>query len=214
MSAAFIALLGLAAVMSPAVAAPVPQASADVTVPVSPTPPMGWSSWSALREGSGLTQDGIKAQARAMHDKLRRYGYRYINPDSGWSDHLDAYGRSAWDTSRFPDGIPAFAAPGSLETGRQTTVTTDFTNWGTTAATDVRVALPVAKGWTAAPVPPASFASVATGATVRVTSVLLDAPAQAPFHTFGSTPEPANFSQTGHALGILAAGGDVYGSKK
>ncbi|MGH1555860.1 hypothetical protein ACRAWF_40595 [Streptomyces sp. L7] len=37
----------------------------DVAAPVSPTPPMGWSSWSALREGSGLTQDGIKAQARS-----------------------------------------------------------------------------------------------------------------------------------------------------
>jgi hypothetical protein len=71
---------------------------------------MGWSSWSALREGSSLTEDGIKAQARVMHDKLQRYGYRYINIDAGWSDHLDAYGRDAWDSTRFPDGIPALAA--------------------------------------------------------------------------------------------------------
>jgi len=70
---------------------------------------MGWSSWSALREGGGLTQDGIKAQARVMHDKLWRYGYRYINIDACWSDHLDAYGRNAWDTTRFPDGIPALS---------------------------------------------------------------------------------------------------------
>ncbi|MGH1555861.1 glycoside hydrolase family 27 protein [Streptomyces sp. L7] len=46
-----------------------------------------------------------------MHDKLRRYGYRYINIDAGWSDHLDTCaGRNAWDTARFPDGIPALAA--------------------------------------------------------------------------------------------------------
>ncbi|MEV0404376.1 NEW3 domain-containing protein [Actinoallomurus sp. NPDC050550] len=101
--------LGLAAGMSPAMAAP-PEAPADATAPVSPTPPMGWSSWSALREGSGLTQNGIKAQARVMHDKLQQYGYRYINIDAGWSDHLDAYGRDAWDATRFPDGIPALAA--------------------------------------------------------------------------------------------------------
>ncbi|MFJ9909350.1 NEW3 domain-containing protein [Streptomyces sp. NPDC101152] len=101
---------GLAAGMSPAVAAPAPEAPTDTIAPVSSTPPMGWSSWSALREGSNLTQDGIEAQARVMHDKLRKYGYRYVNIDAGWSDHLDAYGRDAWDTTRFPDGIPALAA--------------------------------------------------------------------------------------------------------
>ncbi|SEC43541.1 Alpha galactosidase A [Streptomyces sp. 3213] len=103
-------LLGFAAGTSSAVAAPAAVVPRDVAAPVSSTPPMGWSSWSALREGSGLTQDGIKAQARVMHDKLRRYGYRYINIDAGWSDHLDAYGRNTWDTTRFPDGIPALAA--------------------------------------------------------------------------------------------------------
>ena len=102
--------LGLAAGMSSAVAAPAPEAPTDTTAPISPTPPMGWSSWSSLREGSSLTQDGIKAQAQVMHDKLQQYGYRYINIDAGWSDHLDAYGRDAWDTARFPDGIPALAA--------------------------------------------------------------------------------------------------------
>jgi hypothetical protein len=102
--------LGLAGGMSPAAAAPAPEAPTDTAAPISSTPPMGWSSWSALREGSSLTQDGIKAQARVMHDKLQQYGYRYINIDAGWSDHLDAYGRNAWDTARFPDGIPALAA--------------------------------------------------------------------------------------------------------
>ncbi|MFJ9634818.1 NEW3 domain-containing protein [Streptomyces sp. NPDC101175] len=103
-------LLGLASGTSPATAVPAPGASTDPSASNSATPPMGWSSWSALREGGDLTQDGIKAQARVMHDELRRYGYRYINIDAGWSDHLDAYGRAAWNTTRFPDGIPALAA--------------------------------------------------------------------------------------------------------
>jgi Alpha galactosidase A/NPCBM-associated, NEW3 domain of alpha-galactosidase/Alpha galactosidase C-terminal beta sandwich domain len=102
-------ILGLSAGISPAVASPPPEPSPGTPAPATSTPPMGWSSWSALREGSGLTEDGIKAQARVMHDKLQQYGYRYINIDAGWSDHLDAYGRDTWDTTRFPDGIPALA---------------------------------------------------------------------------------------------------------
>ena len=102
--------LGLAVGVSPAMASPPPEDPPGATTGVPSTPPMGWSSWSALREGGSLTQDGIKAQARVMHDKLQRYGYRYINIDAGWSDHLDAYGRDAWDTTRFPDGLPALAA--------------------------------------------------------------------------------------------------------
>lgn len=74
---------------------------------VAATPPMGWSSWSALRES--FNEDTIKAEAQVMHDKLSSHGYRYVNIDAGWSDHLDAYGRDAWDTSKFPDGIPALA---------------------------------------------------------------------------------------------------------
>jgi hypothetical protein len=69
---------------------------------------MGWSSWSAIR--SHPTEAVIEAEALAMHDSLQQYGYRYINIDAGWSDHLDAYGRWAWNTTRFPDGIPAVAS--------------------------------------------------------------------------------------------------------
>ncbi|MEU9479523.1 NEW3 domain-containing protein [Streptomyces sp. NPDC048191] len=101
--------LGLATGVSPAVASPPPTTPPDATATASSTPPMGWSSWSALREGSTLTEDGIKAQARVMHDKLQRYGYQYVNIDAGWSDHLDAYGRDTWDTTRFPHGIPVLA---------------------------------------------------------------------------------------------------------
>ncbi|SEG87195.1 Alpha galactosidase A [Actinacidiphila yanglinensis] len=102
--------LGLGAGIPPAVASPSPGTAQDAAAVASATPPMGWSSWSALREGSSLTEDGIEAQARVLHDKLQQYGYQYINIDAGWSDHLDAYGRDTWDTTRFPDGIPALAA--------------------------------------------------------------------------------------------------------
>jgi alpha-galactosidase len=71
-------------------------------------PIMGWSSWSFLR-GPG-NEASILAQAAAMHTNLESHGYRYINLDAGWSDHVDAYGRDTWDTSLFPHGIPALAA--------------------------------------------------------------------------------------------------------
>ncbi|WP_328323067.1 MULTISPECIES: glycoside hydrolase family 27 protein [unclassified Streptomyces] len=72
------------------------------------TPPMGWSSWSFLR--SKPTEQNIEAQGQAMHDSgLEAHGYQYVNIDAGWSDHLDAYGRDAWNPSSFPGGIPAVA---------------------------------------------------------------------------------------------------------
>lgn len=76
-------------------------------ISTSPTPPMGWSSWSAIR--GHPTEANIEAQALAMHQNLQRYGYDYVNIDAGWSDHLDAYGRWAWNTTAFPDGVPAVA---------------------------------------------------------------------------------------------------------
>ncbi|WP_329125457.1 NEW3 domain-containing protein [Streptomyces sp. NBC_01465] len=102
--------LGLAAGMSPAPAGARTTDVAASPATVSPTPPMGWSSWSALREGSDLTEAGIRAEADALHSKLQKYGYSYINIDAGWSDHLDAYGRWAWDTTRFPHGGAALAS--------------------------------------------------------------------------------------------------------
>jgi alpha-galactosidase len=83
-----------------------------VTPPVShqesPAPPLGWSSWSSLREN--ISAPIIEAQALAMHQSLQRYGYQYVNIDAGWSDHVDADGRDAADATKFPDGISAVAA--------------------------------------------------------------------------------------------------------
>lgn len=70
-------------------------------------PPMGWSSWSSLR--GNISEAAIEAQADVMHSTLQRYGYQYVNIDAGWSDHLDGYGRDAWDPAKFPRGIAPVA---------------------------------------------------------------------------------------------------------
>ena len=74
---------------------------------VAARPPMGWSSWSALR--GHIDEATIEAEATAMHDSLRRHGYVYVNIDSGWTDHSDDFGRATWDAIKFPHGIPAVA---------------------------------------------------------------------------------------------------------
>jgi len=70
-------------------------------------PPMGWSSWSSFH--GNISEALIESQATAMHTSLQKYGYEYVNIDAGWSDHVDANGRNAWNTTKFPDGIPAVA---------------------------------------------------------------------------------------------------------
>jgi alpha-galactosidase len=66
-------------------------------------PIMGWSSWSFYREGA--TQSTILAQADAMHANLEKYGYTYLNIDSGWDNGYDAYGRPEANSSKYPNGI-------------------------------------------------------------------------------------------------------------
>jgi hypothetical protein len=79
------------------------------------TPFLGWSSWSLTGSHTGygktwLTATDIEAQSDAMHQKLQRYGYSYINIDAEWylqtstgAFATDAYGRWTPDTTRFPD---------------------------------------------------------------------------------------------------------------
>ncbi|MFJ2959602.1 glycoside hydrolase family 27 protein [Streptomyces sp. NPDC087270] len=86
-----------------------PPAAHPPAVRTAAVPPMGWSSWSFIR--SKPTARNIEAQGLAMHTSgLQAHGYRYVNIDAGWSDHLDDYGRWAWNTTSFPDGIPAVAS--------------------------------------------------------------------------------------------------------
>ena len=74
---------------------------------VPPQPPMGWSSWSSLR--GSISAAKIEAQALSMHQNLQRYGYQYVNVDAGWNSGVDANGRPATDTAKFPDGMAAVA---------------------------------------------------------------------------------------------------------
>jgi hypothetical protein len=74
---------------------------------VDPLPPMGWSSWSSLH--GNISESIIEAQAKSLHDNLSRLGYRYVNVDAGWSDHVDAFGRNAANTTKFPNGMAAVA---------------------------------------------------------------------------------------------------------
>ncbi len=79
-------------------------------------PFMGWTSWDneALRQpGHGedwLTAAQVIQQSDAMHRLLQAYGYRRINLDSGWASGIDAHGRPAPDTKKFPGGIASVAA--------------------------------------------------------------------------------------------------------
>ncbi len=79
-------------------------------------PYMGWSSWSLEATkfpgygGMGwLTAAHVKEQSDAMHRTLQKFGYKYVNLDSGWSGGYDEYGRPIPDGSKFPDGIKGIA---------------------------------------------------------------------------------------------------------
>ena len=76
-------------------------------------PPMGWSSWSFIRQNP--TESSIRAQAQALHDShLSEHGYIYLNVDDFYYDDprqtVDSYGRWVVDTKKFPSGMAATAA--------------------------------------------------------------------------------------------------------
>ena len=94
-------------------------AAAFQKVQPAPRPYMGWSSWSSLRRH--VTASKIEAAARVMAARLKKYGYTYINIDSGWSNgyypngknhpnSFDKYGRPMPNRYEFPKGIKAVAA--------------------------------------------------------------------------------------------------------
>ena len=83
-----------------------------------PRPYMGWSSWSTMRRH--VTAAKIEEQARVMAERLKPFGYTYINVDSGWCNgyddkgeiypnHHDEYGRPIPNPTEFPDGMAAVA---------------------------------------------------------------------------------------------------------
>jgi hypothetical protein len=98
----------MAGVVLAALLATAPTANAAHHSPrVDPLPPMGWSSWSSLH--GNISESIIEAQAKSLHDNLARFGYRYVNVDAGWSDHVDAFGRDAANATKFPNGMAAVA---------------------------------------------------------------------------------------------------------
>jgi len=96
---------------------PAPSSAATVTPkqPVVSTPDpwavrpyMGWSSYSMqVYSGNGkwITGEQLIKQSDAMHAKLQKYGYNYINVDAGWNDGVDANGRPKPSTTLFPQGL-------------------------------------------------------------------------------------------------------------
>jgi hypothetical protein len=79
---------------------------------VSLRPPLGWSSWSFIRNQPNESK--IQAQALAMHESLKSHGFQYINLDDFWyldpRQTVDKYGRWVVDSSKFPSGIAALAS--------------------------------------------------------------------------------------------------------
>jgi hypothetical protein len=82
-------------------------------------PYMGWSSWSLQSTNyPGVNPDGpasfisdanIRTQAKAIADKLKSFGYEYVNVDAGWALGADEYGRPTVNATRFPNGIKPLA---------------------------------------------------------------------------------------------------------
>lgn len=77
------------------------QSSPDGAANVAFTPPMGWNSWNHFH--CGVTEDIVKAQAKAMVDNgMKAAGYTYVNVDDCWAGTRDADGNITAN-SKFPD---------------------------------------------------------------------------------------------------------------
>jgi len=145
--AAALALTGLAPVAT-AQAADAPAYDPAASWDASPSPYLGWSSWSlqATRaEGvnpngsySWLTEDNLLTQVDVMAGQLKDAGYEYISIDAGWwrtwnwTPVYDEHGRAAVWPTRFPSGMAAVVdyihskglkvgiyMPAGLETGKE-----------------------------------------------------------------------------------------------
>lgn len=120
-------LVAVAALALPLLAQGVGQATqAPASHDGAAKPYLGWSSWSLQSTNypgvnpngnySYLTESNVLANATVLATKLAGVGYEYVNVDSGWfadwnwNFHIDAYGRPARDTARFPDPMPVVAA--------------------------------------------------------------------------------------------------------
>ena len=82
-------------------------ASSAQSQQLSPTPPMGWSSWYALH--TNISDAAVREAADALVSSgLRDKGYVYVNLDDGWEGARDASGHIQAG-AKFPD-MKALAA--------------------------------------------------------------------------------------------------------
>jgi len=78
-------------------------------------PYMGWSSWSlqaTKMPGYGfdwLNETNVVQQIGILSQKLRKYGWEYVNLDSGWAGGVDEFGRYINNKEKFPSGMKAMA---------------------------------------------------------------------------------------------------------
>ncbi|MEO3747080.1 X2-like carbohydrate binding domain-containing protein [Plantactinospora sp. B5E13] len=99
----------------PGATAATPGTAVTVADPYAPAgerarrPYMGWSSYSMQvytpNGGGWITADQLKSQSDAMHQKLQRYGYEYINVDAGWNGGTDDHGRPVPSRTLYPNGL-------------------------------------------------------------------------------------------------------------
>jgi hypothetical protein len=77
---------------------------------ISPTPPMGWSTWNAY--GHNIDPSVIKAATDAIvKSGMKKAGYQYVNIDDGWwTGSRDANGNITIDTSKWPGGMQAITS--------------------------------------------------------------------------------------------------------
>lgn len=72
-------------------------------------PYMGWSTYSLQvydgPSGKWISEEKIKQQSDAMHQKLQSHGYKYINIDAGWNGGEDEYGRPIPSETQYPGGF-------------------------------------------------------------------------------------------------------------
>jgi alpha-galactosidase len=70
---------------------------------------MGWNSWNTFQ--CNLSEALIKQIADTfVSSGMQAAGYEYVNIDDCWMDGRDSSGKLRWNTSKFPDGIPALAS--------------------------------------------------------------------------------------------------------
>lgn len=94
------------------------------------TPALGWNSWNCW--GLSVSDEKVKASAKAMFNKLADHGWTYINIDDGWEDKRNEQGEII-PNQKFPDmkslcdyvhglglKIGIYSSPGTLTCGGYT----------------------------------------------------------------------------------------------